>query len=636
LTATRDLLASETQAEETSLDKLTAELKAATAIRDAEHAEYNAAHTDISAAHSGLTAAITHISTTDSTGLLAVKSKVSKDANHVAADDKQKIATALALAGALNIGDQTKISSLLQQIPDAPETDYDFHSNDILDTLRGLETTYGQKKTELENEESAAANAFTAAALAKRGQMTESQNTIDTKTDQRNTAESDMATTLTDLTETTALLNDDNTYLKDLTGQCERKAREWDQRSTLRKNELEAISQALTIISGTVAEKATASGNGGRPEVAAVQVQSSSDDETESDTYSDVVFAQLKTVHAADARALRSKVITMLKKDSTKLKSATLALIVQQLAADPFAKVKTLIQKLIERLLSEKNDEATHKGWCDTEIKTAETDRDFRHTETKNLAASIRVLEARKVSLEDEISTLQTDISNLNTAHTDASNARSSEKAENKATLEAAQQGHEALARAITILEDFYRQAGRATTSFVQVSTSQSPVSKDLADAGGVHRGAYKGNQTGANGILGMLATIKSDFERTLSETTAAENQASRDFTKFSKETKASIASKERGEQNATNDLSMTNGDLNAQLLDLESNQRMIDESLRALTALRPACVDTGMSYDERVAAREAEIAALKNAVCVLDEADGVESACTTLFLQKN
>merc|ERR1719272_1754445 len=99
----------------------------------------------------------------------------------------------------------------------------------------------------------------------ERGEMQESQNTINTKTDQKNTAESDMATTLTDLTETTALLNDDNTYLKDMTDQCERKAREWDQRSTLRKNELEAISQALTIISGTVSEKAAASGHGGRP-----------------------------------------------------------------------------------------------------------------------------------------------------------------------------------------------------------------------------------------------------------------------------------------------------------------------------------------------------------------------------------
>lgn len=310
-----------------------------------------------------------------------------------------------------------------------------------------------------------------------------------------------------------------------------------------------------------------------------------------------------------------------------------MALFVQQLAADPFAKVKTLLQKLIERLLSEKEGEATHKGWCDTEIRTAETDRDFRHAETKSLTASIKVLEARKVSLEDEISTLQTDISTLNTEHTTAATTRADEKEENKDTLEAAQAGHEALTRALAILKDFYRTAGRASL----VQETQSPVDADLAAAGGVHRGAYKGSQDTAGGIIGMLETINSDFERTLKETTAAENQASRDFTKYSKETKASIAAKTRGEEHATADLAMNNGDLKAQLLDLEQNQEMLDQALRSLTALRPACVDTGMSWDERVAAREAEIAALKNAMCVLDEQEGGgdHAFCNPAFLQK-
>jgi len=48
------------------------------------------------------------------------------------------------------------------------------------------------------------------------------------------------------------------------------------------------------------------------------------------------------------------------------------------LEADPFDKVKTLIQKLIERLLRESTDEATKKGFCDEQLGKAHQDRDYR------------------------------------------------------------------------------------------------------------------------------------------------------------------------------------------------------------------------------------------------------------------
>lgn len=55
-----------------------------------------------------------------------------------------------------------------------------------------------------------------------------------------------------DLVSAEGLLKDDQLYLKDLTSRCEDRAKDWDQRSQLRADELEALAGALEILTGDV------------------------------------------------------------------------------------------------------------------------------------------------------------------------------------------------------------------------------------------------------------------------------------------------------------------------------------------------------------------------------------------------
>ena len=127
------------------------------------------------------------------------------------------------------------------------------------------------------------------------------------------------------------------------------------------------------IIEGTVVAAETNSGAGMRaefvqakPKVVTAAIQEDSGDDDDDDVYADVVFTQTKMVqvhkHKVSA-GLRNQAITMLKKKGKALKSHTLELAAMQMAADPFAKIKGLLQGLIERLLKEATDEATQKGW---------------------------------------------------------------------------------------------------------------------------------------------------------------------------------------------------------------------------------------------------------------------------------
>merc|ERR1719440_1515981 len=124
-----------------------------------------------------------------------------------------------------------------------------------------------------------------------------------------------------------------------------------------------------------------------------------------------------------------------------------------------------------------------------------------------------------------------------------------------------------------------------------------------------------------------MLEVIISDFERTIKVTTKSEKEAQREFVKFERTTKASIASKETSKSNNEFELKKTEMTILESMDDLGKHQEMLDDSLKALEDLRPACVDTGMSYEDRVQKRKDEIDALKKALCELDP-DKVEDEC--------
>jgi hypothetical protein len=625
-----------------------AALKEMTEIREKERAIFEAAFADATAALDALVKAIAHLEDAKGAKLVEVKHEVQKTLD-------------LASTAGFAVKNHKAVTAFLQQLPEG-QGEYEFKSGGIIDTLKDLEVKFQARKDELDATETEAQSAFETAAGGKRDEIDAAKTELDTATADLSETESSIAETSEMVAESKAQLNDDNLYLKDMTGQCERKAKEWDQRSKARSGELAAISKALEIIGGTVAEKAESTGSGGRSTPAAaeapaeaapaklVQVLKNSGKllevkKADPAPSRPVSFTQVQTVENKP-EAIRSKVLAMLSEKAREQKSVVLSALLIQLHADPFAKVKVLIQQLIQRLLAEAANEATHKGWCDTEMGKAKKDREFRHGDTVKLNAHIAEQEALVVKLNATAFTLTKELGELNDSLVEATTNRDQDKANNLKTLADAKEGVAALKEAIEVLTNFYKGAATSANKYEgggyegakAALVQASPVDEDMA-AGGVaggELGAYKGNTEAGESILAMLDVIKSDFEHTLKSTEESEYTASREFAAFSQETKASIASKETGLEHTENDLQRTSGDLVNSLNDLDETQKLLDKSLEALEKLRPACVDTGMSYEERVERREAEIEALKNAICVLDEEDGEVPECAgKMFLQR-
>merc|ERR1719247_2646043 len=288
---------------------------------------------------------------------------------------------------------------------------------------------------------------------------------------------------------------------------------------------------------------------------------------------------------------------------------------------DPFVKIKKLIQGLIERLLTEAKNEATKKGFCDTELGKAYETRQSRMTAINGLDADLSELKAKKAELDEEIKELTADVKTLKKDLKEATDLRKKEKDDNEETISKATDGAKAVGEALVILKDFYKQAAKA--SFVQVAAS--PVDEDSPGAG--FDGSYRGGQSSSKGILGLLEVIKSDFERTIRKTEAEEKKALEEFVNFDRTSKSDIASKETKTELDKQDLDATEKAYDEAMKDLKTAVKVLDATLKTIEDLKPTCLDTGMSYAERVEKREEEMKALKKALCMLD-GEKVEPEC--------
>merc|ERR1719498_1269355 len=387
-----------------------------------------------------------------------------------------------------------------------------------------------------------------------------------------------------DLQDTTTTRAEDEKYLADLTSTCEQKASEFESRQQLRAEEIEAIEKAIEIVSsGAVA------GNADKHLPGLVQTS----------------FAQLR---ADSASMNQQRVASYLRKQADSLGSRVLSLLATRVESDPFAKEKKMIKDLITRLMEEANEEAEHKGWCDTELSTNEQTRKEKTEAVETLHAEIDQLEASLAKLTEDIKDLTEAVAELDAAMAKATKLRQEEKAKNTETISDADAAQTAVAQALTVLKEFYAKAAEAT-SFVQAEP-------EIFDS------PYKGMQSENGGVVGMLEVIESDFARLEADTKAGEASAQKEYDSFMTDSEVDKTKKSTDIEHKTAKKQDEEQTLTTKKSDLEGTQKELDAALAYFDKLKPSCVDSGVSYEDRVARRKEEIESLQEALKILNGED--------------
>merc|ERR1719316_712688 len=478
----------------------------------------------------------------------------------------------------------------------APEAaTYEFQSGGVVEMLNKLGDKFKAELHDLEKAEILAGQQFTLQIQELIGQIEMATDETAMKTKVKAERAQDEAAAKGDLATTQQDVATDSKYLKDLLAECHQKAKDYENRQMLRKEELVAVHKAIEIMSS---DDVTGSGEKYLPQF--VQMKSKTRNS----------FSMLR---ASSDTPIRKKLVSFLSAKAKSMKSKVLLKILAAAQDGPFDKVKKMIKDLIVKLMEEATEETEHKGWCDTEMSSNKQTREDKAEAVSTLTANGEELTAKIAKLTNKIAELSDSVAEIDAAGAEATSLRETEKVKNAQTIEDAKVAQVAVAKALTVLQEFYSKAAAATAF-----TQQDPAS----DAPATFSKPYTGMGGSNTGVIGMLEVIQGDFARLESETTTSESAADEEYTRFTDDSSSDKAVKSTDLDNAEKDKSVAEADLTTTKKDLGATQTELDAALTYYEKLKPSCVDAGLSYEERVRMREEEIQSLQEALKILGGED--------------
>lgn len=309
---------------------------------------------------------------------------------------------------------------------------------------------------------------------------------------------------------------------------------------------------------------------------------------------------------AAKQRQRQERALEIVQEIGRRQHSALLASIAMHLHADPFAKVKTLITTTIDRLLEEQRAESDKRSLCQGHMGQKEKlrqERKYRWAEALKLANEVKLLKARTITLEGEISTLGGEIEELVKQMAEQKRQRWASKSANTNSIKLANFGLGAVTECMSIIKQLYARTegskarhdiGEPTYSLSQ----QAPINRvgTYKKAERVADEGYGGRQD--YGIYGLLETIKTDFERTIKESEEAEDIAAAEYAEFDRTSKGALNEKKKTKELKEQYLAQTREKDQSIMTEFSDTVAIVDQLNGVLMQMEPICEKTEMNYE--------------------------------------
>merc|ERR1719181_2365034 len=376
-----------------------------------------------------------------------IQSKASKES----IDKVMDALEAVIVSAGVNSADKAKVQALLQATQGDSDSDLEFQPAGAPDPaayksksggiLSVLEDMLEKAKAELAAAQKAEMNsAFDFKMLKQKIEdaVAFGEKTLAETKAAKAAAEEAKATATGELETASKNLSDDETHLKDLQQECMTASEEDTESKKSRAEELEALGTAKKILeekTGAASDRA----------------------------YS---FIQISTVSKAGAKTkeVKQHVLDLLQSLAKKNNDKQLSLLAQRiqsaamLGEDPFAKIKGLISEMIEKLEADVAKEASHKAFCDKELKETKAKKEEKESDLDTLGTKIDKATSKIAKLKEEIATLTEELGAIAAAQKEADEIRSEEAAAWKEAKADYESGVEGVGMALQVLRDYYAE----------------------------------------------------------------------------------------------------------------------------------------------------------------------------------
>jgi len=346
---------------------------------------------------------------------------------------------------------------------------------------------------------------------------------------------------------------------------CVSKAAEYDTAVENRKQEAAALGQALKAIKGSSFLQLE-----GQTPTSLLQLKSAPEFEVVNVLRE---FSQRK--HSAALSQLAARISTVMTRASGGHE------------ANPFKKVSDMITNMVAKLEKEGAGEADAKATCEKQKKEADVKMDDLKFKMSKRNALLDKATAKVASLNEEVSTLQKQLSEMATGQAEA---------------------------------DEMRRV--ALKTFTKLESDLARGVAGLREALKVLRQQYGSSPAGAmSGILSMLELVEEDTSKSLASAKAEEHASASEYKKLSEDNKYSKFTKETAQGHKEKESTAYAKTLLEYSSDLDALTTELEAVKDAFKAATSSCGQKAAeSYADKLARRTTELEGLKDGMAALGE----------------